>query len=146
MHHALHSSALWQTVLVVTVSKAIRVMSRWPIGPWVVGAQPSWLGAPPPPCFGRWQRDPPDGGVSINHLGYPAYICTPLCTSINQSIHSLQSTLLTWYHELGFLPCSFRCHSAPFRLRPQPCAPAICRCIHHGWDPPFLPARRRPNW
>ena len=95
MHHALHSSALWQTVLVVTVSKAIRVMSRWPIGPWVVGAQPSWLGAPPPPCFGRWRRDPPNGGVSINHLGYLAYICTPLCTSINQSIHSLQSTLLT---------------------------------------------------
>ena len=32
-----------------TVSKAIRVMSSWPVGPWVAGAQPSWLGAPPPP-------------------------------------------------------------------------------------------------
>ena len=43
-----------------------------------------------------------------------------MCASINQSIYSPQYTLLTWYHELGFLPCSFRCHSAPIRLRPNP--------------------------
>ena len=121
------------------VSKAIRVMNSRPIGPWVAGAQPSWLGGAAPSLFGRWRRDPPDGGVSINHLGYSVYICTPLCTSINQSIHSPQYTLHTWYHELGFPPCSFRYHSAPIR-----CAPTLCAGDlppHPPWLGPAPPPR-----
>jgi len=93
-------------ILNLTVSKAIRVMVSRPC--WALGGRrPAFLaGGAAPSLFGRWRQDPPDGGVSINHLGYPAYICTPLCTSINQSNHSLQSTLLTYTSQWSWSKCT----------------------------------------
>jgi len=39
----------------------VRLLGLWlasPAGPWVAGAQLSWLGAPPPPLVDRWRQGP----------------------------------------------------------------------------------------
>ena len=75
----MHQSALASSFTTkYTVSKVIREIISRPNRPWVAGAQPPWLCAPPPPVLVDGGRDPSVGVVSISHLGFPAFICTPI--------------------------------------------------------------------